>query len=62
MTKTSKSELDKMVEEQIIVQDSEPTDWVNPITAVEKPQTGELRICIDPRALPRCNTCMYIGV
>ena len=28
-----------------------PTDWVNSIAIVEKPGTGKLRICLDPRHL-----------
>ncbi|CAC5390471.1 unnamed protein product [Mytilus coruscus] len=29
----------------------EPTDWVNSLVVVEKPKTGKLRICLDPRNL-----------
>uniref|UniRef100_A0A671WXU4 Gypsy retrotransposon integrase-like protein 1 n=1 Tax=Sparus aurata TaxID=8175 RepID=A0A671WXU4_SPAAU len=29
----------------------EPTEWVNALVAVEKPKTGRLRVCLDPRPL-----------
>ncbi|CAC5381940.1 E3 ubiquitin-protein ligase DTX4 [Mytilus coruscus] len=29
----------------------EPTDWVSSLVVVEKPKTGKLRICLDPRNL-----------
>ncbi len=46
-----KSELDKMVKDRIISKVTEPTDWVNSIVVVEKPKTGKLRVCLDPKAL-----------
>ena len=46
-----KIELDQMVKDKIIRRVTEPTDWVNSIVAVEKPKTGKLRICLDPKAL-----------
>ena len=30
---------------------TEPTDWVNSIVVAEKPKTGKLRVCLDPKAL-----------
>ena len=30
---------------------TEPTEWVNTLIVVEKPQTGKLRVCLDPRDL-----------
>ena len=45
-----KAELDKMVEMKVIVRVDEPTDWVNSLVAVEKPDKS-LRICLDPRNL-----------
>ena len=36
----------------IIEKVSEPTDWVNSLVIVSKPN-GKLRICIDPRDLNR---------
>ena len=46
-----KCELDNMENDQIIVKVDEPTDWVNSLVVVEKPQNGKLRICLDPKAL-----------
>jgi len=46
-----KDELDRMVKDGIITKVTEPTDWVNSIVLVEKPKTGKLRVCIDPKAL-----------
>lgn len=46
-----KAELDRMVSDGIITKVTQPTDWVNSIVLVEKPKTGKLRICIDPKAL-----------
>ena len=34
---------------QIIVKVTDPTDWVNSLVVVEKPKTGKLRICLDPK-------------
>ena len=39
-----------MVGLDIIEPFDEPTDWVNGLVIVEKPN-GELRICLDPRNL-----------
>lgn len=46
-----KAELDKMVNDKIITPVKELTDWVNSLVAVEKPKTGKLRLCLDPKAL-----------
>ena len=46
-----KIELDQMVKDKIIRRVTEPTDWVNSIVVVEKPKTGKLRICLEPKAL-----------
>ena len=45
-----KMELDAMVEEGVMEQVNEPTDWVSSLTYVVK-RNGKLRICIDPRPL-----------
>ena len=39
-----------MIQLNVIVPVQEPTDWVNSLVAVEKPD-NTLRICIDPRDL-----------
>ena len=44
------NELQQMLKINIIVPIEEPTDWVNIMVIVEKPN-GKLRICIDPRNL-----------
>ena len=46
-----KDELDEMEKMDIIQKVTEPTEWVNALVAVEKPKTGKLRVCLDPRAL-----------
>ena len=45
-----KSELDKMVSQQIIRTIEEPTDWVSSLTYVTK-RDGSIRVCLDPRQL-----------
>lgn len=45
-----KKELDRMVGLGVIKTVEEPTDWVNSIVLVKKPN-GNLRICLDPRNL-----------
>lgn len=44
-----KDELDRMEKAGVIVRQTEPTDWVNSMVAVVKP--NKMRICIDPRDL-----------
>ena len=44
-------ELCNMEEQGIICKVSEPTKWVNSLVVVEKPHSGKLRICLDPRDL-----------
>ncbi|KAK9539543.1 hypothetical protein VZT92_004643 [Zoarces viviparus] len=46
-----KDELDEMEKMDIIQKVTEPTEWVNALVAVEKPKTGKLRVCLDPRPL-----------
>ena len=46
-----KTELDRMESDSIIKRVLEPTEWSNSIVVVEKPKTGKLRICLDPKAL-----------
>ena len=40
-----------MQRDNIITKVTEPTDWVNSIVVAEKPKTGKLRVCLDPKAL-----------
>ena len=42
-----KIELKKMVQDEIISPVDYPTDWVNNLQIIEKPN-GKLRICLDP--------------
>ena len=44
------SELKQMEPNDIIVRETEPTDWCSPIVLVPKP-SGEVRICVDPKRL-----------
>lgn len=45
-----KNELDKLENLGIIQKINEPTEWVNPMVIVKKPN-NKLRICLDPREL-----------
>ena len=47
-----KSELDAMVEKQVIVPVTEPTPWVSSMVVVQK-KNNKLRIYLDPRDLNR---------
>ena len=40
----------RMEELGVIVRQEEPTDWVNSLVVVQKPN-GVVRLCIDPRDL-----------
>lgn len=44
-------ELKSMEKQQIIAKVTEPTEWVNSMVATEKPRTGKLRVCLDPKDL-----------
>ena len=46
-----KTELERMVEMNVIEKQTEPTDWVSSMVCVVRP--NKLRICIDPRDLNR---------
>ena len=48
-----KAELSSMENKGIIAKVTEPTEWVNALVCVEK-RNGNLRICIDPKALNDC--------
>ena len=45
-----KKEIDEMEKAGVIVKVDEPSDWVNSLVVVEKPD-GNLRLCLDPRNL-----------
>lgn len=47
-----KNKLKEMENENIIAKVEGPTDWVNSLTVVKKPN-GDLRLCLDPRDLNR---------
>uniref|UniRef100_A0A3P9K9H2 Gypsy retrotransposon integrase-like protein 1 n=1 Tax=Oryzias latipes TaxID=8090 RepID=A0A3P9K9H2_ORYLA len=46
-----KEELESMEKNGIICKVTEPTAWVNALVVVEKPKSGNLRVCLDPRPL-----------
>lgn len=46
-----KQELQHMEKQQVIVKVTEPTEWANSMVAAEKPRTGKLRVCLDPKDL-----------
>lgn len=46
-----KAELQNMEKQQIIVKVTEPTEWVNSMVAAEKPRSGKVRVCLDPKDL-----------
>ncbi|RXN21321.1 Retrovirus-related Pol poly from transposon [Labeo rohita] len=54
-----REELDSMEDQGIIKKVTEPTDWVNALCVVEKPKTGKLRVCLDPRDLNKAIKCPH---
>jgi len=46
-----KAELDQLVANEVITPVTEPTDWVNALLVVQKPEGQGVRICIDPKFL-----------
>ena len=46
-----KKELNRMETADVISKVTEPTDWVNSLVIVEKPETRKMRVCLDPRDL-----------
>lgn len=48
-----RKEIDEMVASGILSSVDYPTDWVNNLQIVEKPN-GKLRICLDPKPLNKC--------
>ena len=51
MQEKFKAELKRMQDLDVIVSTDEPTEFVNPIVTVEKPDSRKLRICLDPKNL-----------
>ena len=51
MQEKFKAELKHIQDLDVIVPVDEPTEFVNPIVIVEKPNTRKLRICLDPKNL-----------
>ena len=51
MQEKFKAELKRMQDLDVIVPVDEPTEFVNPIVIVEKPNTRKLRVCLDPKNL-----------
>jgi predicted aspartyl protease len=45
-----KTELDRLVDEQIIARDKEPSEWLSPPVIVNKPDNS-IRLCLDPQYL-----------
>lgn len=53
LTDKLKAELDTMLQDDIISRVDYPTDWVNNLQIIEKPN-GKLRICLDSKSLNAC--------
>ena len=49
--KQVEEELERMKELGAIIPVEEPTEWVNSMVVTEKPETGKIRLCLDPTAL-----------
>lgn len=45
------AELARLMSEDVIEKVDAPSEWVHPIVVVDKPATGTVRICLDPRVL-----------
>jgi transposase InsO family protein len=45
-----RAELQRMVDEGVIVEETDPSDWCSPLLVRRKPN-GKLRVCMDPRYL-----------
>ena len=54
LNKRLKKEFKSMEEKGIIKKVTKPTEWVSALVCVEKPASGKLRICLDPKALNDC--------
>ena len=47
--KEEKSKLEELEKKNILVKETEPTDWINSMVVVAKPR--RIRICLDPKHL-----------
>jgi hypothetical protein len=56
-----KEELDRLSELGIIVKVDYPTEWVNSLVIVEKPN-GKLRLCLDPKELNQASYSNHRGI
>ena len=62
MQEKFKAELKCMQDLDVIVPVDEPTEFVNPIVIVEKPNTRKLRICLDPKNLNQHICCEHYPI
>lgn len=53
-----REELDRMEEMKVIEKVTKPTSWVNSVVITVK-QSGQLRVCLDPRNLNKCISREY---
>ena len=54
-------ELKRMVDLDMIEPIQKPTDWVNGLVVVERPN-GKLRVCLDPRPLKKVIKCEHLNL
>ena len=47
--KEVKAKLEKLEKKNILVKETEPTDWISSMVVLAKP--GKIRICLDPKDL-----------
>ena len=50
-----------MVDLDIFEPIQKPTDWVNGLVVVERPN-GKLRVCLDPRPLKKAIKCEHLNL
>ena len=62
MQEKFKAELKHMQDLDVIVPVDEPTEFVNPIVIVEKPNTRKLHICLDPKNLNQHIRCEHYPI
>ena len=49
LQKEVKAKLEKLEKKNILVKETEPTDWISSMVVLAKP--GKIRICLDPKDL-----------